>query len=259
MPSYRVEHASSGRALCQNKECKDQKIKITKGELRHGSWVDSGQYQSWSWRHWGCVTPKVISNINDLIGEGDDRDLDMLDGYDELPSDLQDKIKRALEQGHVDDADWKGDVEVNRPGQTGFRIRASKKKAKDESKDADKEDKDDAADDDEAPRSSKTKKRGRLQEDEYGKDAKTAQPKRPKRKSTGYPKKAPVSSDEDDEEDDDFELPEPESKASKRGRPAKDAKSAASTAKRGQKSKGTAEDDETEPAAAKRKRARKST
>ncbi|KAL4945467.1 hypothetical protein BDV06DRAFT_184662 [Aspergillus oleicola] len=258
MPSYRVEQASSGRAACQNKECKDQKIKIAKGELRHGSWVDSGQYQSWSWRHWGCVTPKVISNINDLIGEGDDRDLDMLDGYDELPADLQEKIKEALEQGHVDDADWKGDVEMNKPGQSGFRVKTPNKKAKAADKDADK-DKDNAAEDNEAPKSSKTKKRGRFQDDEDGKNAETAQPKRPKRKPTGYPKKAPVSSDEDDDEDDDFESPEPKPKASKRGRPAKDAKSAASTSKRGKKAKDNAEDDETEPAASRRKRTRKST
>lgn len=34
--------------------------------------------------------------------------MDLVDGYDELPADFQDKVKRALEQGHVDDEDWKG-------------------------------------------------------------------------------------------------------------------------------------------------------
>ena len=29
-----------------------------------------------------------------------------MDGLDELPEDEQDKIKRAIEQGHVDDEDW---------------------------------------------------------------------------------------------------------------------------------------------------------
>ena len=33
---------------------------------------------------------------------------DMLDGYDELPEDLQVTVRRAFEQGHVDDADWRG-------------------------------------------------------------------------------------------------------------------------------------------------------
>lgn len=32
----------------------------------------------------------------------------MVDGYDELPEDAQEKVKRALEQGHVDDDDWNG-------------------------------------------------------------------------------------------------------------------------------------------------------
>jgi hypothetical protein len=50
------------------------------------------------------VTPKVISNINEYI-EGD---MDLFDGYDGLPDDIQAKVKRALDQGHVDDEDWKG-------------------------------------------------------------------------------------------------------------------------------------------------------
>lgn len=32
----------------------------------------------------------------------------MLDGYEELPEDLQEKVKLALENGHVADEDWKG-------------------------------------------------------------------------------------------------------------------------------------------------------
>lgn len=33
----------------------------------------------------------------------------MLDGFEELEDDeMKEKIKRAIEQGHVDDADWKG-------------------------------------------------------------------------------------------------------------------------------------------------------
>ena len=31
--------------------------------------------------------------------------MDLIDGYDELPSEAQAKVKRALEQGHVDDDD----------------------------------------------------------------------------------------------------------------------------------------------------------
>lgn len=35
-------------------------------------------------------------------------DLDYVDGYDEMPAEFQEKIKRALDQGHIDDEDWKG-------------------------------------------------------------------------------------------------------------------------------------------------------
>jgi hypothetical protein len=35
-------------------------------------------------------------------------DTDMVDGYDTLPSEMQEKVKFALENGHVPDEDWKG-------------------------------------------------------------------------------------------------------------------------------------------------------
>lgn len=34
--------------------------------------------------------------------------MDLIDGYDELDEDSQQKVYRALDQGHVDDEDWKG-------------------------------------------------------------------------------------------------------------------------------------------------------
>ncbi len=52
----------------------------------------------------GCVTPKQLESLHDVL-EGD---VDMFDGYEELPNDCQEKVKRALENGHVDDEDWKG-------------------------------------------------------------------------------------------------------------------------------------------------------
>lgn len=71
--------------------------------------------------------------------------MDLVDGYDELPDHFQPKIMRALQQGHVDDEDWNGvgeyssshellltlrqDVEANRPGHKGMRLKASKSKA----------------------------------------------------------------------------------------------------------------------------------
>ncbi|KAL8763744.1 MAG: hypothetical protein Q9184_000536 [Pyrenodesmia sp. 2 TL-2023] len=62
------------------------------------------------------------------VGPGNtDGDTDMLDGYEDLPSDLQEKIAQAFEDGHVADDDWRGDPEQNRPGMKGFRSPARKK------------------------------------------------------------------------------------------------------------------------------------
>ena len=51
-PNLETEQASTGRAGCQNKECKDEKVKIAKGELRLGTWVDTERIQAFLWRHW---------------------------------------------------------------------------------------------------------------------------------------------------------------------------------------------------------------
>ena len=50
------------------------------------------------------MTPKQLESLHDVL-EGD---VEMFDGYEELPNDCQEKVKRALENGHVDDEDWKG-------------------------------------------------------------------------------------------------------------------------------------------------------
>ena len=113
----------NNRAGCKNADCKDQGVKIVKGDLRFGVLVElPGGNSSWAYRHWqahfsalrdelvmltcwcrGCVTPKQIENLKTSI----ENDLDLFDGYDELPEDAQEKMRRALEQGHVDDEDWK--------------------------------------------------------------------------------------------------------------------------------------------------------
>lgn len=60
----------------------------------------------------GCVTPRQISVIIGQLGGIEDydleNDLDVLDGFEELPGWAQDKIRDALRNGHVADEDWKG-------------------------------------------------------------------------------------------------------------------------------------------------------
>jgi len=50
--SFRVELASTGRAVCKATDCKVQVIKIQKGELRQGTWVIIKEHGGWQWRHW---------------------------------------------------------------------------------------------------------------------------------------------------------------------------------------------------------------
>jgi hypothetical protein len=78
------------------------------------------------------VTPKQLENLAEFIGG----DMELLEGFDALDEELQTKVKRAIEQGHVDDDDWKGDPEQNRPGKRGkFTPTPRKKKAQPENDD----------------------------------------------------------------------------------------------------------------------------
>jgi hypothetical protein len=52
----------------------------------------------------GCVTPKQIQNLIETSGG----DTELVDGFDELPAEFQEKVTFALENGHVPDEDWKG-------------------------------------------------------------------------------------------------------------------------------------------------------
>ncbi|KAI9726178.1 MAG: hypothetical protein M1828_001851 [Chrysothrix sp. TS-e1954] len=178
MPTaYRVEEASTGRAVCRSTECKTNVVKIDKGELRFGTLVEIKEHQSWQWKHWGCVTPLQLGNWKDMSSG----DMDYVDGYDDLSADNQAKVKRCIEQGHVDDADWKGDLSKNRPGEKGF------KKSK-------KEIREDAEAAGEVPSGSTPKKRGRGKKADEEDDA--GEP--PKKKKATKSKKADEVEDVDE-------------------------------------------------------------
>ena len=60
----------------------------------------------------GCTTPLVLQHIKEAI-EGEDQDednldFDALDGFDEIPPEMQEKIKTALVKGHIEDNEWQG-------------------------------------------------------------------------------------------------------------------------------------------------------
>ncbi|KAK9245870.1 hypothetical protein V1506DRAFT_536873 [Lipomyces tetrasporus] len=126
--SYRIETAKQGRAGCKGPACKSEGVKIGKGELRLGVFVTIGDNQSWQWRHWSCVTPQVIQNIKmkvESLPEG-------LDGYDEIDPDDQKRVAGALEEGHVADSEYKGDIETNRLGAKKQRKHKTKKESPDD-------------------------------------------------------------------------------------------------------------------------------
>ena len=50
------------------------------------------------------MTPKQIENLLETC----DGDTEMVDGFDELPAEYQEKVAYALKNGHVADEDWKG-------------------------------------------------------------------------------------------------------------------------------------------------------
>ncbi|EXJ53455.1 uncharacterized protein A1O5_13323 [Cladophialophora psammophila CBS 110553] len=126
--------AKTGRAGCQNTACKKAGVKIQKGEFRMGTLVTIHEHTSWMWKHWGCVTPAQIKKLQDQVGpleDLDDLDADLdriIDGYDEIDDESREKIKFALEHGHVADEDWNGEPEYNRPGMKGINRRTPKKK-----------------------------------------------------------------------------------------------------------------------------------
>ncbi|KAI9843602.1 MAG: hypothetical protein M1838_002534 [Thelocarpon superellum] len=166
MVQYRVEVSTNNRAGCKDSTCKANGVKILKGELRFATQVTIQENTSWVYKHWGCVTPKVVDNLKQQI----DNNLELLDGYDELPADVQEKVRRALENGHVDDEDWKGDVEKNRPGMTGTHSRTPRQKKQQEAEtttDAD-------GTHEETPSKPATKKRARAKKDQADGEAPVA-------------------------------------------------------------------------------------
>ncbi|OKL60667.1 hypothetical protein UA08_04021 [Talaromyces atroroseus] len=213
MGSYRIEESPNKRAGCSVKACKDNKVKIQKGEIRLGVWIETDRFQSWSWRHWGCLTPKVIANIRNALDEGGVLNFDLLDGFEELPAQMQDKVRKAIEDGEVAEAD-----RTVAPGETagedvpnGDDKTAEKPKA--ETKTKAKTKKRSRADSEEAEQGPSKKTNGTAAAKEKNQEEKPAkrtkvrkaaaeepvkEPEEPVRKTRGRKKKAEPAEDEGD-------------------------------------------------------------
>ncbi|KAK1985884.1 hypothetical protein LZ30DRAFT_335371 [Colletotrichum cereale] len=124
MPDYRVEVSPNNRAGCTDGVCKKAAQKCVKGSLRFGTWTKIMDHESFKWKHWGCVSGEQMAQVRKLCDKGDGTfDLDAFDGYDEMGDhpDLQAKVRKAVEQGHIDPEDFNGDPWMNKPGQRGIR------------------------------------------------------------------------------------------------------------------------------------------
>jgi serine/threonine-protein kinase ATR len=247
MPQYRIEVSPNNRAGCKDKVCKEAGVKITKGEIRFGSWVEIKEHGSWAWKHWGCVSGAQMLNLHEFCDKGDGTfDFDLIDGYDEMrqvgptppccvlaltcPSthpELQEKVRRCVEQSHIDPEDFKGDPEKNKPGVTGIHLTDAQRAKLDQEKekaakaeaDTDaptpktkakapakrgrkKADADDEDDDEPPPKKAKQAKSSK-------KDDESPAPARPGRKAKTPVKKVKQESEDEDQEDEEDEDEEP--------------------------------------------------
>ena len=78
MSTYVAEYARSGRSKC--KACKTV---ITNADLRLGAETEKDDHPMIYWRHWNCITTKVILNIGDTSN---------LKGFDLLTNSDQNRI-----------------------------------------------------------------------------------------------------------------------------------------------------------------------
>ncbi|KAI8305585.1 Protein kinase rad3 [Colletotrichum sp. SAR11_240] len=187
--------------------CKKEAQKCMKGSLRFGTWTEIMGHGSWRWKHWGCVSGEQISHLRDIVERGGGYDFDAVDGYDEMGehSDLQQKIRDAIKQGHISAEDFNGDPWMNKPGQRG--IRGKKPKDWDDGEEGDE------AKEAPAPAATNGKKRGRKSAGAADED----EEEKPKKRA----KKAAAKAEPEDEEE------KPKKAPAKRGKAAAAAKAAA--------------------------------
>ncbi|KIJ45019.1 hypothetical protein M422DRAFT_251674 [Sphaerobolus stellatus SS14] len=142
---YRLEYASSGRAKCKDKYCTNSLTTLIVGLIL--VCLFTAQAMQWNyhresaWRHWGCVTPKILSNIASSLNSADD-----LDGFEDLKDEDKERVRKAVEEGKVADEDVpesakKTDADGEEAEEKPKRKRAppKKKAKKDEDEDEDDE------------------------------------------------------------------------------------------------------------------------
>jgi len=112
---YRLEYEPSGRAKCKgwiiygfartlfrHHRQNEWRNVLVSCILRYNTRLqtDVQHFFNSVWRHWGCVTPKMITELTEKHHEPDD-----LDSFDELRPEDQAKIITAYQTGSVADAE----------------------------------------------------------------------------------------------------------------------------------------------------------
>jgi hypothetical protein len=147
--------------------------------------ADSDYLQSYSaWRHWGCVTPKIVENIKKNFSEASE-----LDGFEDLTETDKAKVVKAYEDGHIADEDVP-DSARQPEGEEKPKKKASGKKAAKKDEDAEDGDTEEA---EEKPKKKATKKAARKAED-AGEDGEEEVPEEKPKKAKTSKKACPISS-----------------------------------------------------------------
>ncbi|KAJ7647212.1 SNF2 family N-terminal domain-containing protein [Roridomyces roridus] len=99
MSSHAVGYAKSSRAKCHGPAPCTGTL-IANGALRYGETKLHSQFgETVEWRHWGCVTPAILSRLATL------NSLDRVAGFSQLSSADQQKIRNAVSLRRVDPSD----------------------------------------------------------------------------------------------------------------------------------------------------------
>ncbi|EIW77565.1 zf-PARP-domain-containing protein [Coniophora puteana RWD-64-598 SS2] len=97
---YCIGYASTGRSKCKGPQpCHG--TPIPKGDLRLGSQYSLPEgKKAFSWRHWGCTTSDVISNVKKVL-----KSVESLEGFEHLRKEDQDSVRIAWQLGTVSNGD----------------------------------------------------------------------------------------------------------------------------------------------------------
>ncbi|KZT19055.1 hypothetical protein NEOLEDRAFT_1142558 [Neolentinus lepideus HHB14362 ss-1] len=97
MVGHLIEYSKSSRAKCHGRPpCKGSNIEA--GALRYGKVLKSDYGDTVEWRHWGCVTPDILTELAVLP-------VDDVSGLKSLKIEDQHKIRRAVAIRQIDPAD----------------------------------------------------------------------------------------------------------------------------------------------------------